>query len=141
MLKLKGDVKEEAENFDTVKNIMKRINDNVSKAQADLSACKEEEGKLKDEIVKDIHEVVERDNSSVLESLQPAIQQDYKTLKVAFKQENEENEQLFKQLLTLRKECTSMKLQVSECNKKMIELEADLVGQQINSAPPGEDFD
>ena len=131
LLKLKGEGKEEGENYDTIKNMMKRINEYSSKAIKDLGTCKEEEAKLRDEIVKDIHEVVEKDNAAVLESLQPTIQQDYKSLKQALKQEKEENEQLLKQLLTIRKECSNMTLQISSCDTKISQLQLNLLGDSV----------
>jgi len=131
-LKVKAEKKDTAENFDTIHSMMQRIQDYTSKALKDLSECKEKETVLREEIVKDIHEVVEKDNSSVLESLQPVIQKDYKSLKQALKQEKEENEQLLKHLLNLRKECATMNLQISACDSKATTLQASLLGEQAN---------
>ena len=135
MLKMKEEGKDCGENFDTINNMMKRIADYASRASNDLSSCKDEEAKLRDEIVKDIHEVVERDNAAVLESLQPTIQQNYKTLKQALKQEKEENEQLLKQLLAVRKECANMNLQISACDNKVTQLQGCLLGEPGNIEP------
>ncbi len=120
--------------------MLKRIDEYTSKARQDLATCKEEEGKLRDEIVKDVHEVVERDNATVLESLQPTIQQDYKSLKQALKQVKEESEQLMKQLLAIRKECSNMNLQISACDSKVSQLHFNLLGEAANP-PPQEDDD
>ncbi|MDR3549002.1 MAG: hypothetical protein P4M11_12195 [Candidatus Pacebacteria bacterium] len=110
---------------------MKRIDEYSAKAQADLATCRTEEAKLRDEIVKDVHEVVERDNAAVLESLQPTVQQDYKSLKQSLKQAKEENEQLMKQLLTIRKECANMALQIKACDNKVAQLDVNLLGEAL----------
>eukprot|EP00831_Metopus_contortus_P043124 TRINITY_DN3463_c0_g1_i1.p1 TRINITY_DN3463_c0_g1~~TRINITY_DN3463_c0_g1_i1.p1 ORF type:complete len:242 (-),score=84.12 TRINITY_DN3463_c0_g1_i1:18-743(-) len=129
ILKMKDQGKSQEENFDTIKSMMKRIDEYSSEALKTISFCGEEESRLRDEIVKDIHEIVEKENTSVLETLQPTIQQNYKTLKQDIKSHKEGSDELFKQLLNLRKEATSMKLQITACENKVEEIRKFIIGE------------
>ena len=127
-----------SENYDTIYSMMQRISEYSTKALKDLNECKEREASLREEIVKDIHEVVEKENASVLEILQPTIQRNYKALKQTLKKEKEENEQLLKQLLTIRKECATMNLQITACDSKISQIHRGLLGEAANAEKPEE---
>ena len=121
--------REQPENFDTVHNIMERISNYSKKAIRDLAECKETEVNLREEVIKDIHDMVEKNNSETLEKLQPLIQRNYKELKQSLKTEKEENEQLMKQLLKIRKDFSSMSLQITSCDNKSNQLHNGILGE------------
>ena len=132
--------REQPENYDTVHNIMERINDYSKKSVMNLMECKEKEVRLREEIIKDIHEMVEKNNADTLETLQPLIQKNYKELKQTLKKVKEENEQLLKQLLKVRKDFSSMNLQITSCDNKTNQLHSGILGE-VEKPDPDADID
>eukprot|EP00826_Nyctotherus_ovalis_P009697 TRINITY_DN12567_c0_g4_i1.p1 TRINITY_DN12567_c0_g4~~TRINITY_DN12567_c0_g4_i1.p1 ORF type:complete len:197 (-),score=87.44 TRINITY_DN12567_c0_g4_i1:44-634(-) len=121
--------REQPENYDTVYNILKRIEEYSQKAVGDLMDYKEKEMNLRDEIIRDINDMVEKENSETLENLKPLIQKDYKELKQTLKGEKEENEQILKQLLKIRKDFSSLTLQINSCDGKASHLQSGILGE------------
>ena len=116
--------REQPENYDTVQNILKRIEEYTIDAMHILMSCKDDETNIRD-----IHDVVEKDNAITLENLQPLIQKDYKELKQELKKEKEENEHLSKQLLRIRKDFSSMNLQIASCDGKASQMYSKILGE------------
>eukprot|EP00826_Nyctotherus_ovalis_P014348 TRINITY_DN13995_c0_g2_i1.p1 TRINITY_DN13995_c0_g2~~TRINITY_DN13995_c0_g2_i1.p1 ORF type:complete len:193 (-),score=66.95 TRINITY_DN13995_c0_g2_i1:116-694(-) len=121
--------REQPENYDTVNNVLQRIEESLKKAVSDLMEYKEKEMNLRDEIIRDIHDAVEKGNATTLENLRPVIQNDYRDLKQGLKTVKEESEQLHKQLLRIRKDFSTMSLQINSCDGKTTQMHKIVLGE------------
>jgi hypothetical protein len=98
-----------------------------------LDDLRTESEKVKEELQSLLNSLV-NENEDVLADVHPMLKTDYKTIKKQIKTQKDENEQLIKQLIQLRKETGQTKQQISLCNLRINELEKILVDQ--NKAIP-----
>ena len=96
---------EEAAN--SVSNHIRIIEDLISKSYANMSSFKDEETRLRDEIDTVLNNLMEK-NDGVQDALHPEVVGGYQALKNASRIQKEENEQMYKELLSLKKETTTL---------------------------------
>jgi len=89
-----------------VANQVKRIEDNLVLGYDIMNSFKEESGKLREDIDKLLNALMDK-NEDALQEIQPDLIEDYHTLKSHIHEQKDENEALYKQLLSLKKETQS----------------------------------
>ncbi len=85
-----------------------------------------------------MNELIDK-NEGVLKQVHPDLIDDYKALKKTMKDQKDENEQLYKQLLSLKKETASSAQKLQLCQSRISRLEGN-VGI-VNQNEIDEEFD
>ncbi len=71
-------------------------------------------------------------NEDILKEIHPDLISDYKNLKKSIKDQKDENEQLYKQMLALKKDTASQNQKISLCQNRIQRLENNL--GQVNAS-------
>ena len=99
-----------------------------------LNTYKDEAEQLRRETDVLLQKLMEK-NETVLKEVHPDLIEDYRTLKRAIKDQKDENEQLYKQLLTLKKDTANSSQKISLCTNRIVLLENHL-GEQTTAGIP-----
>ena len=87
-----------------------------------MNAYKEEAGNLRQDIDKLLNGLMEK-NEDAMQEVQPDLIEDYRTLKSHISEQKDENEALYKQLLSLKKETQSSAQKIALFRQKIERLE------------------
>lgn len=115
--------KEEAVN--SVSRQIINIEDCIMKGNDYLEEYKKQVYQTKDQVDALMTRLMNR-NEDVLNKLRPGIIEDYQNLKDKIKEQKDENEQLLKHLLGLKKEAASTQQKISLCQSRIQKLEVTL---------------
>jgi len=85
---------------------VKRIEDRLVEGYDVIEAYKDEAQRLRADLDNALNSLIAQNEDTLLQ-VQPELIEDYRTLKSNIGEQKDENEALFKQLLSLRKECQS----------------------------------
>ena len=111
---------------------IKRIEDQLMMGFTMLNKFKEEASELREDVDKLMTDLLQK-NEDVLQEIHPDLIDDYQTLKQSIKEQKDENEQLYKLLLHLKKETASSGQKIQLCQNRIARLENNL-GININGA-------
>ncbi|CDW77969.1 UNKNOWN [Stylonychia lemnae] len=109
----------------SVTHQIKRIEDQLVLGYELLNTYKDESGNLRSQIDSLMNNLIEK-NEGVLQEIHPDLIDDYKTLKDTIKEQKDENEQLYKLLLNLKKETASSNQKIQLCQNRIARLENNL---------------
>lgn len=87
-----------------------------------MQAYKDEAEVLRQDIDKQLHQLIEK-NADVLTQVQPCLIDDYKMLKSHIAEQRDDNEALYKQLLSLKKDTTSTAQKIAMFRSRIERLE------------------
>ena len=122
------------EGTNSVSNQVKRMEDNLVLGFDLMTAYKDEAQRLRTDIDSLLNNLIEK-NSDVLSTIQPNLIDDYNTLKSDISEQKDDNEALYKQLLSLRKETTSSAQKIAMFRSRIERLEKTIGVQQPMTYP------
>eukprot|EP00347_Sterkiella_histriomuscorum_P012904 403366772 len=104
---------------------IRRIEDSLVQGYELLNTYKSESENLRSQVDHLMTQLIEK-NEGVLQEIHPDLIDDYKTLKDTIKEQKDENEQLYKLLLNLKKETASSSQKLQLCQNRIARLENNL---------------
>ena len=122
-------LKEEATN--SVSKQISTIEDHIMKGNEMLDDYKQKVQRERDDVQTLMDLLIER-NEGVLGEAKPGITEDYHHLKSKIKEQKDENEQLYKHLLQLKKESAQTQQKINLCQSRILKLE-DTLGIQAKT--------
>lgn len=97
-----------------------------------MNSYKDEAGKLHSDIDSLLNNLMDK-NEDVLKAIQPDLIEDYRLLKSQIGEQKDENEALYKQLLSLKKETTSSAQKIAMFRSRIERLEQVLGVHHYNN--------
>ena len=116
------------------------IEDAIMKGQQYLEEYKSEASSTRKEVQDLLDQLISR-NESVLSQIKPGIVESYQSLKQRIKEQKDENEQLHKNWLTLKKENATTQQKINICNNRIEKLEETLGLAHHHDVDPDDDID